>query len=177
MGGFNTHISYKGFDLGTVGSFKSGGILISTLYNSTGYLNLLTGRRGNVKVDYYTADNTGAKYPAPGVAYSGDNPKYASTLGYFSGSYMKIRSITLGYNIDQKLLNIAGISKLRVYCTIQNPFVLFSPYHKETGLDPETNSYGDENAATTTTYQRRLLTIGTNTPSTRNYLIGLSLTF
>jgi hypothetical protein len=44
-------------------------------------------------------------------------------------------------------------------------------------MDPETNSYGDENAATTGTYQRRLLTIGTNTPSTRNYLVGINLTF
>jgi hypothetical protein len=44
-------------------------------------------------------------------------------------------------------------------------------------MDPETNSYGDENAATTGTYPRRVLTIGTSTPSTRNYLIGLNLTF
>jgi hypothetical protein len=54
---------------------------------------------------------------------------------------------------------------------------MFSPYNKESGMDPETNSYGNENAATTGTYRRRLLTIGTNTPSTRNYLIGLDLVF
>lgn len=178
QGGFNTSVAYKGFDLGIIGAFKSGGVLISTLYSSSGYLNLLSGRRGNVKVDYWTPDNTGAKYPAPGASgvYSGDNPKYGSTMGYFDGSYMKIRTISLGYNVGQKWINKAGIDKLRIYCTVQNPFVLFSPYNKETGLDPETNSYGNENQASPG-YQRRLLTIGTNTPSTRNYMIGLNLTF
>jgi TonB-linked SusC/RagA family outer membrane protein len=179
QGGFNTRVAYKGFDLGIIGAFKSGGVLISTLYSSSGYLNLLTGRRGNVKVDYWTTDNTGAKYPAPGASgvYSGDNPKYGSTMGYFDGSYMKIRTITLGYNLDHiNWIKNTGIDKLRLYVTIQNPFVMFSPYNKETGMDPETNSYGNENQASPG-YQRRLLTIGTNTPSTRNYLIGINLTF
>src|SRR5699024_9694691 len=54
QGGFNTSLSYKGFDLTAVGVFKSGGILISTLYSSSGYLNMLSGRRNNVKVDYWT---------------------------------------------------------------------------------------------------------------------------
>lgn len=179
QGGFNTRLAYKGFDLSIVGAFRSGGILISTLYSSAGYLNLLSGRRGNVKVDYWTADNTDAKYPAPGVALSGDNPKYGSTLGYFDGSYLKIRTISLGYNIDNiRWIKNTGIDRLRLYVTAQNPFVMFSPYNKESGMDPETNSYGNENAAVALSYNlRRLLTIGTNTPSTRNYLIGVNLTF
>ncbi len=177
QGGFNTRLAYKGFDLNAVGTFKSGGVLISTLYSASGYLNLMTGRRGNVKVDYWTPDNTGAKYPNPAGPLQGDNPKYGNTLGYFDAGYLKIRTISLGYTFNQKLITKTGIDRLRIYATVQNPFVLFSPYHKESGMDPETNSYGDENAATTGTYQRRLLTIGTNTPSTRNYLIGINLTF
>ena len=175
-GGFNTLVAYKGFDLSVVGAFQSGGTLISTLYNSSGYLNLLSGRRGNVKVDYWTTTNTEAKYPKPGGLADGDNPKYGSTLGYFNASFVKIRAITLAYNLDQKWLRKAGIQKLRLYCTAQNPFVLFSPYKKETGMDPETNSYGNENSAVAT-YKRSLLTIGTNTPATRNYIIGINLTF
>lgn len=178
MGGFNTRLAYKGFDLTAVGAFKSGGTLISTLYSASGYLNLMTGRRGNVKVDYWTPQNTDAKYPNPAGILSGDNPKYGNTLGYFDASYLKIRTISLGYNVDNiKGIKNAGIDRLRFYVTLQNPFVLFSPYNKESGMDPETNSYGNENAATTGTYQRRLLTIGTNTPTTRNYLIGLDLAF
>jgi hypothetical protein len=139
---------------------------------------MMSGRRGNVKVDYWTPENTNAKYPKPGGITSGDNPKYGSTLGYFSASYLKIRTITLGYNFKQEWIKNAGISRLRLYCTVQNPFVMFSPYYDESGMDPETNSYGNENAAVPYSQNlRRLLTIGTNTPSTRNYLIGINLTF
>jgi len=174
-GGFNTRVAYKGFDLNVVGLFKDGGILISTLYGSSGYLNLLSGRRNNVKVDYWTPDNTGAKYPKPGGIASGDNPKYGSTLGYFDASFLKIRTISLGYDFNRDLIKDSKV-RLRMYLTVQNPFVMFSPYYRESGMDPETNSYGDENAAVTS-YQRRFLTVGTNTPSTRNYVAGLNLTF
>jgi hypothetical protein len=88
---------------------------------------------------------------------------------------MKIRTITLGYDFNHSLLKGSN-TRLRMYATVQNPFVLFSPYHKESGMDPETNSYGNENQAVSS-YQRRFLVIGTNTPSTRNYILGLNLSF
>ncbi|MGO4771694.1 SusC/RagA family TonB-linked outer membrane protein [Flavobacterium sp. W22_SRS_FK3] len=176
QGGFNTNLTYKGFDFSAVGAFKSGGVLISTLYGGASYLNLLNGRRSNVDVDYWTPDNRDAEFPNPKGIRSGDNPKYMSTMGYFDASYVKIRALTLGYTLDQQFMRDLGIEKLRLYVTAQNPFVLFSPYHKMSGMDPETNSLGDENQAVNS-YQRRFLVIGTNTPSTRNYLFGLNLTF
>jgi hypothetical protein len=69
----------------------------------------------------------------------------------------------------------ASINNIRVYFTVQNPFVLFSDLHKEMGIDPETNSYGNQNVATGG-YQSRLLTVGFNTPSTRNYVVGITMT-
>ena len=95
-GGFSTRVAYKGFDLNVITAFKCGGKLISTLHHSNGYLNMLTGRRGQVDVDYWTEENTNAKYPKPGGIQSGDNPKYGSTLGYFDASYWKVRNISLG---------------------------------------------------------------------------------
>lgn len=65
-GGFSTRVAYKGFDLNVITAFKCGGKLISTLHHSNGYLNMLTGRRGQVDVDYWTEENTNAKYPKPG---------------------------------------------------------------------------------------------------------------
>lgn len=177
QGGFNTRVAYKGFDLSVVGGFQSGGILISTLYGSSSYLNLLTGRRGNVKVDYWTPTNTNARFPNPAGLLSGDNPIYGNTLGYFNASYLKIRTITLGYNFTQKWLKYAGIQKLRLYATVQNPLILFSAYHNMSGLDPETNSYGNQNQAVTSQYNSRTLVVGTNTPSTHNYLMGINITF
>lgn len=177
QGGFNTTVGYKGFDLTMIGSFKSGGILVSSLYSASGYLNMLSGRRGNVDVDYWTPENTGATYPKPGGIMAGDNPKYGNTLALFDASYLKIRAITLGYNFNMKAIKDLGVQSLRVYATAQNPFVLFAPYTNETGMDPETNSYGDENMATTGLVNRRILTVGANSPATRNYMVGVSLTF
>ena len=178
QGGFSTRVAYKGFDLNVITAFRCGGKLISTLHHSNGYLNMLTGRRGQVDVDYWTPENKGAKYPKPGGIQSGDNPKYGSTLGYFDSSYWKVRNITLGYNFEkQAWLTRMGIQSLRAYLSVQNPFIICSPFHKETGLDPETNSYGNENVAVTEGIQKRFLTVGTNSPSTRNYLFGINLTF
>jgi len=177
QGGFNTNVSYKGFDLGVVGAFQSGGTLISTLYGSSGYLNMLNGRRGQVDVDYWTPENTDTRYPKPGGLISGDNPKYSSTLAYFDASYVKIRTITLGYKFNQQFLKDAGISNLRLYATVQNPFIIYSPYYKESGMDPETNSYGNENQAVTDALRSRLPVVGTNTPITTNWIFGLNISF
>jgi TonB-linked SusC/RagA family outer membrane protein len=175
QGGFNTRLAYKGFDFNVVGAFKSGGVLISTLYGSGGYLNMLTGRRNNVDVDYWTPTNTGARYPKPGGIQSGDNPKYGSTLGYFDASFLKIRTMTLGYDLNRLLAKQTSF-KARMYFTVQNAFVLFSPYNKASGMDPETNSYGDQNQAVAS-LPRRILAIGTNTPTTRNFILGLNVSF
>ncbi len=185
MGGFNTRIAYKGLDLSIVGDYQRGGILISDLYGGESYLNNLNARSGNnVNVDYWTPTNTGASFPKPG-GVGGDNPMYANSLGYFDASYLKIRNITLGYDFTQNWVKTAGISKLRVYVTVQNPFVFFSPYKNLSGMDPTTNSNASQDAAvplapTTSgvvSSLSRLLTIGTNSPQTRNYLMGISLTF
>ncbi len=184
QGGFNTRLAYKNLDLTMVGTFQRGGILVSTLYSSNGYLNLLTGRRNNVDVDYWTPRNTGAKYPAPGGVQSSDNQKYASTLGYFDGTYLKVRALTLGYNFNPGVLQRVKIDRLRLYATVQNPFVLFSPFNDESGLDPEvTNSGVDSNgnrqnvAVNTSNISRGIPTVGTNVPSTRTFLIGLNVSF
>ena len=181
IGGFNTTVGYKGFDLTVIGAFQVGGMLISAIHSANGYLNMLTGRRGQLDVDYWTEQNIGAKYPKPGGIQSGDNPKYGSTLGYFSASYLKVRAITLGYNFDNlKAIKDFGISRLRLYATVQNPFVLFSPFNDESGLDPETNSYANQNTAVGIdgyTGKHRMPIVGYNTPSTRNFIFGLNVTF
>ena len=73
---------------------------------------------------------------------------------------------------------------MRLFATVQNPFVLFSPFYKESGMDPETNSGVDnngnrQNSATGTNgfISQGIATIGANVPTTRNFMLGLNLTF
>lgn len=183
MGGFNTSVSYRNFDLSLIAAFQIGGTLISTIHSSNGYLNMLSGRRGQLDVDYWTPENTDAKYPKPGGIKDGDNPMYGSTLGYFDASYLKIRTITLGYNFEKlKTLRNLGISRLRLYCTVQNPFVLFSPYTRECGLDPETNTTSKSTGTMATSMEgytgsHTIPVIGYNTPSTRTFIFGVNFSF
>ena len=180
IGGFNTTVGYKNFDLTIIGAFQIGGKLISAIHSSNGYLNMLTGRRNNIDVDYWTPENTGAKYPAPGGIQSGDNPKYGSTLGYFNAGYLKFRTITLGYNFENlKAIKSVGIDRLRLYASIQNPFVLFSPFNNESGLDPETNTWSNGSGSDTAVQYggHRMPIVGYNTPATRSFIFGLNVTF
>ena len=178
QGGFNTNVNYKNWDLSVIGSFQAGGYLLSSLQTGNSYLNMLTGRRGQLDVDYWTPENTNARYPRPGSILSGDNPKYSSVLGYYDGTYLKIRTISLGYSFHKlDALKKAGISNCRVYATLQNPgLVLFSDFTKETGLDPESNANGGFTASGRPG-PSRLSYIGYNTPNTRNVLFGINLTF
>ena len=178
QGGFNTNLSWRNWDLSVIGSFQAGGILLSSLHSGNSYLNMLTGRRGQLDVDYWTPSNTNARYPRPGSLVSSDNPKYASTLAYYDGSYLKIRTITLAYRFHKlPALRRAGIDNLRVYATLQNPgLVLFSDFTRETGLDPESNANGGSTASGRPG-PSRLSYVGYNTPNTRNFLIGVNLTF
>lgn len=182
IGGFNTNVYYKGFDFSLIGSFQIGGTLISALHSNIGYLNSLDGRRGQIDVDYWTETNTDAKYPRPGGRSSSNNPKYGSTLGYFDAGYLKVRAITIGYDFARfKAVKDFGISKLRAYFTVQNPFVLFSPFTNECGLDPETNSITNDGITAVSmegyTGSHTLPIVGYNTPATRNFLFGINLTF
>ena len=178
VGGFNTRVAWKGIDLNVIGAFQCGGKLISTLYASNGYLNMMNGRRGNVKVDYWTPQNTGAKYPNPAGPRDDQNPKYGASLGLFDGGYCKIRTITLGYTFDKKLISKAGLSALRVYATVQNPFVISSKYYDESGMDPEPNAMSNQGQFNAVTMGGHALpVVGSNSPASRNYLIGLNVTF
>jgi TonB-linked SusC/RagA family outer membrane protein len=182
QGGYNTQVSYKRWELSLLGTFQHGGLLVSSLHATNGYLNMMSGRRNNVKVDYWTPENTDAKYPKPGVAMNGDNQRYASTLGYFDASFLKIGQITLGYNFNtaDKWFKDLGMSQAKLYFTVQNVYSFFSPYASETGLDPTTNSYGNQNAAVTSSLPYNgttMLTVGTNAPQTRNYIFGLNISF
>lgn len=179
QGGFNTRVGFKGFDLSLIGSFKSGGLLVSALHANQSYLNLNNGRRGQIKIDYWTPDNPTNAYPKPGGPEESNNPKYVNTLSYFDASYIKISTITLGYNFKNEWIKKLSIEKMRLYVTAQNPFIFASPYYSETGLDPQPNSGGRENAAVpeNSVIPERIYVVGYNTPATRNYLVGLNITF
>lgn len=65
-----------------------------------------------------------------------DNLK-ASTRWVEDGSYLKIKNITLSYNITHPLLRKANISRIQPYITLDNMFT----FTKYSGYDPEMSQY------------------------------------
>lgn len=189
QGGFNTTVKYMDFDFTMVGTFRHGGTLISLLHSPASYLNMLSGRRGQIKVDYWTENNPTNDYPMAGggIAVRGggsngnaDNPSYGTTLAYFSSSFLKIRTLTLGYTLRENWMRPLGISHARFYVSVNNPFVLFSPFKNETGMDPEPNSEAGQRSTTASGsigLNRRYPAIGYDTPSLRTYIFGVNVSF
>ena len=81
------------------------------------------------------------------------------------GSYLKCKSIVLGYTLPAKLTDKAHINSLRLYVNASNPFVIT----KYSGMDPEIGSWDPLNAGVDGGYypQPRVFTFGANIKLTK----------
>lgn len=82
-----------------------------------------------------------------------------------NGSYLRIKSATLGYDLPASVLNRIKLKTLRVYVTGENLFT----FTKYTGFDPEVNFSGPSNIS-------QGVDFGTY-PQTRNLIVGLNVSF
>ncbi|MDD3078627.1 MAG: TonB-dependent receptor [Paludibacter sp.] len=67
---------------------------------------------------------------------------YPSSYFIEDGSYLRVKDITLSYNVSAKGLKKVGISRLQPYLTAQN-LLTFTKY---IGMDPEVNQWGNSSS-------------------------------
>jgi len=116
MGLTNT-LSYKGIELSA--------FLTGRLKFIAGVGEGLTGMYGDQRqLDYWTPDNTGAEYQRPFMSEAGGDT-YAFTY-YKDDSWIKIRNVSLAYQLPTNLLDKVKINSLRVFAQIQNAGMLWS---------------------------------------------------
>jgi TonB-linked SusC/RagA family outer membrane protein len=180
--GFNNRFAYKNFDLNIVTFGRIGQTVVVTYLTAdggaAGYPFFMNSRVNQYNVNYWTPDNPTNEFPQPDA--SRDALQYTSTLSYRDGSFIKIRSINLGYNFPSKITNRIGISSLRVYLSAQNPFILWSPLVRDgLGIDPEGNGNGNAIGSTAggTPVVARAITVGMGVPPTRQYMFGVNVKF
>ena len=181
-GGITNRFSYKGFDLSVV-IFARMGMKVLVPYltadggaNGFGFFN--QGRVNQIKTNYWTRSNPTNDFPAPDAGT--DRLLYGSTLGYQNGSFIKCRSINLGYEIPATILKKASISSLRIYVNATNPFIIYSPLVKAgLGIDPEGNGYGGAVSAAGSDVgaPTRQVSVNLNNPPARQYTIGVNARF
>ncbi|RYC71176.1 SusC/RagA family TonB-linked outer membrane protein [Spirosoma sordidisoli] len=130
--GMTNRFSFKGFDLSFFLFARVGSTIRSGFHTS---FNSLAGRYNNLDVDYWTPNNPTNEFPRPNQ--SQEAPVFQSTLQYFSGSFLKVRNINIGYNIPESVTKRLRMSSLRVFASAQQPFI-FSEYRsKYKGIDNE----------------------------------------
>ncbi len=129
-GGITNTINFKNFDLSFFVNISQGNMYKSNFHSNFAWAWQDTPTRtfNGYKVDYWTPENQSNDWHQPG-----NGGTYASALYYKDVSFVKVGYITLGYKIPSAILDKLKISSLRIYGTVQNPFV-FSKYD---GWDPE----------------------------------------
>jgi TonB-dependent starch-binding outer membrane protein SusC len=127
--GMTNTFNYKGVELSI---FLYG--RLKYMYNTGG--DAQTGRFNQRAIDYYTEADTDSEYQKP-IYTAGTGDPYAGTLGYRDGSFIKIRTISLGYNFPKSLTDKMGISNLRFYVQALNPGTIYS---KLNWIDLDVNS-------------------------------------
>lgn len=97
------------------------------------------GAKGSQRqINYYTDNNINAEYQKP-IYSAGTGDPYYPILGYRSGSFLKMRNVSLGYHFDKELVQKLGLNKLRLYCQATNPGMIFTKV-KWTDLDTQTTA-------------------------------------
>jgi TonB-linked SusC/RagA family outer membrane protein len=156
-GGVTNTFNFRNFDLTVVAYFKIGGTLQSGIHN--GFANSFQATYNNLDIKYWTPTNGANYWPKPNSTLQ--FPTYLSALSYFNASYLKIRTMTLGYTVPARIAQKLTAKSIRIYAQASNPFTFFSPYMRDAkGLDPETSS-----------------NIDVNTPSLWSMLFGLNVSF
>ena len=162
IGGFNNNFEYRGFDLGVFLQFSQGNDVINA---------------NKIPFEYgYNVSNNTNQYASYANRWTPENPTsniprvegygtriYSSQL-VENASFLRLKTISLGYNLSVKAAKSLRMKSLRIYASAQN-LITWTSY---TGLDPEVST------------RHSTLTPGFDYspyPRVRTITLGLSTTF
>ena len=87
-------------------------------------------------LDYWTPENTGARYPRILNKDDGTHNYQQSDYWMINAGYFRMKNLQIGYTIPREILRSAGFDRVRVYFSANNLFTVsdFVP-----GMDPESD--------------------------------------
>ena len=134
--GMTNTFSYKGFDLSIFLQGSQGNeIFNATRVDLEGMFD--SKNQSTVVLDRWMEAGDITDVPKSAPTGNTDNIRNSSRF-VEDGSYLRVKSISLAYNISPALLKKIGINKLSIYATGQN-LLTFTDY---SGFDPEVNAFG-----------------------------------
>ncbi len=140
--GLNIYLQYKNVDFTMFWQGVQGVDVISDLKKETDLwsgLNISNLNKGRRLLGAWTPTNMDSNIPAISTM-DNNNEKRVSTYFVEDGSYAKLRTVQLGYNFPDKLLEKIHLSRLRMYLSAQNVLTIKSKSF--TGVDPENANFG-----------------------------------
>ena len=131
-GGFTNNFEYKGFDLNIFFQWSYGNDVINAnrLFFESGWQKQRELNQYASYANRWTPENPNSDIPA--ATNSGSNLVISSRV-VEDASFLRLKSVTLGYNIPQTFLSKYKISNARVYVAAQNLWTWTS----YSGYDPE----------------------------------------
>lgn len=163
MIGFNTHFTYKNWDL--VASFY--GTIGNDIYNKT--MEMYSGTGGsNVYAGTFDkawhGEGTSNDIPRLSVNDANNNYKRVSSFFVEDGSYFRCKLLQIGYTLPKSFSRYVGV---RVSLSAQNLFTITN----YSGMDPERAALSGKDGIIETGID------GVGYPNPRTFLVGLNLTF
>ena len=140
--GLNIYLQYKDFDLTMFWQGVQGVDVITDLKRETDLwqgLNISNLNKGQRLLDAWTPANAGSTIPALSTM-DNNNEKRVSSYFVENGSYAKLRTVQLGYNLPKSVVEKIYMTRVRVYLSAQNLLTIKS--RKFTGVDPENANFG-----------------------------------
>lgn len=164
-GGITNRFSYKGIELSVLGQFVYGNDIYN---NSRSFGEAMNGYFGQSSETLRRWRKPGDITDVPKAVF-GDpiNNRRVSTRWVEDGSFLRVKNITLSYNLPASLLNRVKIGNVRIYATGQNVFT-FTNYK---GLDPEVSTLNGSNQARNASQGTDFLTF----PQARVITFGINL--
>lgn len=155
-GGISTSITYKNFDFSGLLTFKIGGKILDTDYTSLLHNGSAGGRAWSVEMlNRWTPENPYTDVPA--LSTTTNNWTSTSSRFLYSGTYARLKNVSLGYTLPSDYFEKIGLKKFRIYIQAENLLT----FYKHKGMDPEQSLDG-------TTYYRY--------PAMRTITFGLQAT-
>lgn len=131
-GGISTTITYKNFDLSGLLTFKIGGKILDTDYTSILHNGNSGGRAWGVEMlDRWTPDNRYTDVPA--LSTTTNNWTSISSRFLYSGTYARLKNLSIGYTLPTDYFEKIGLKKFRIYVQGENLLT----FYKHKGMDPE----------------------------------------
>ena len=159
LGGFGTNLTWKGVDFNLNFNYRLGGKVYNSRAAFTGFGMAFRTPLEDVALNSWTPENKNAKYPQ--YIYRDPNNATATSSRYlYSGNYLRISNVTLGYTLPKTWTQKAFIQKLRAYVSVDNLYTFTASDF--VGYNPETSANG---------------VIAWQYPATCTFIGGIQLTF